>query len=49
MRGREFTPQAPADGLLFGRLASDAGEAVSAGPDGTIHAEARLALGRRRS
>jgi len=46
MRGREFTPQGPADGLLFGRLASDAGEAVSAGPDRTIHAEARLALGR---
>jgi len=49
MRGRELTPHGPEDGLLFGRLASDAGDALSAGPDGTIRAEARLTLGRPRS
>ncbi len=46
MGGREFTPRGPDDGLLFGRLASDAGEALPVGPDGTIRAEARIALER---
>jgi len=32
MRGLEFTPQGPADGLLFGRLASDAGEVKRLAP-----------------
>ncbi len=49
LRGRESTPHGPEDGLLFGRLASDAGEALSAGPDGSIRAEARLLLDRPRS
>jgi RimJ/RimL family protein N-acetyltransferase len=47
MRGRELTPRGPDDGLLFGRLAGDTGEAVPH-EDGTVCAETRLALGRSR-
>lgn len=47
MRGRELTPHGTHDGLLFGRLASDAGTRVPVGPDGAIRAEVRIALGSR--